>query len=98
MAVLGSQVEASDRFEERRARMEALVAELRERSAGVAPGGGGKAAEEHHSRGESAGSLVAPAPAFVERSALAGWAFHDNGAGGLGMVTGIGTIEGRECV
>ena len=33
MAVLSSQVDASDAFEERRAQMEALVAELRERSA-----------------------------------------------------------------
>ncbi len=43
MAVLTSQAESSDAFEERRARMEELVAELRERTAQVARGGGEKA-------------------------------------------------------
>ena len=45
MTVLSSQVEASDAFDERRARMEELVAELRERTAQVARGGGEKALE-----------------------------------------------------
>ncbi len=40
MAVLRSQIErGSDEYERRRARMEALVAELRERTAEVARGG-----------------------------------------------------------
>ena len=52
MSVLGSQVESSDAFEERRPQMEALVGELRERSALVARGGGEKALEKHRSRGK----------------------------------------------
>ncbi|MDQ2909679.1 MAG: methylcrotonoyl-CoA carboxylase, partial [Actinomycetota bacterium] len=52
MAVLTSQVASSDAFEERRARMEELVAELRERTAQIARGGGEKALEKHRSRGK----------------------------------------------
>jgi acetyl-CoA carboxylase carboxyltransferase component len=103
MAVLSSHVDASDAFDERRARMEALVAELRERSAQVARGGGEKALEKHRSRGkltarERVDRLLDPDTAFLELSALAAWDVYDGQAPGAGIVTGIGTIEGRECV
>ena len=103
MAVLSSQVDASDAFDERRARMEGLVAELRERSAQVARGGGEKALEKHRSRGkltarERVDRLLDPDTAFLELSALAAWEIYDDQAPGAGIVTGIGTIEGRECV
>ena len=103
MAVLSSHVEASDAFEERRARMEALISELRECSALVARGGGEKALEKHRSRGklparERVDRLLDPDTAFLELSALAAWDVYDGQAPGAGLVTGIGTIEGRECV
>jgi acetyl-CoA carboxylase carboxyltransferase component len=103
VAVLSSHVEVSDAFEERRARMEALVAELRDRSAQVARGGGEKALEKHRSRGkltarERVDRLLDPDTAFLELSALAAWEVYDGQAPGAGIVTGIGTIEGRECV
>jgi acetyl-CoA carboxylase carboxyltransferase component len=103
MAVLSSHVEASGAFDERRARMEALVAELRERSAQVARGGGEKALEKHRSRGkltarERVDRLLDPDTAFLELSALAAWDVYEGQAPGAGIVTGIGTIEGRECV
>jgi acetyl-CoA carboxylase carboxyltransferase component len=103
MAVLSSHVEASDAFEERRARMEALVAELRDRSAQVARGGGEKALEKHRSRGkltarERVDRLLDPDTAFLELSALAAWEVYEGQAPGAGIMTGIGTIEGRECV
>jgi acetyl-CoA carboxylase carboxyltransferase component len=102
MAVLSSQIDA-DAFDERRARMEALVGELRERSAQVARGGGEKALEKHRSRGkltarERVDRLLDPDTAFLELSALAAWEVYDGQAPGAGIVTGIGTIEGRECV
>ncbi len=103
MAVLSSQVEASDGFDERRARMDSLVADLRECSAIVARGGGDKALEKHRSRGkltarERVDRLLDPDTAFLELSALAAWEVYEGQAPGAGMVTGIGTIEGRECV
>jgi acetyl-CoA carboxylase carboxyltransferase component len=104
MAVLGSQVErASDEFARRRERMEALVVELRERTAQVASGGGERAVERHRSRGklparERIDRLVDPGSAFLELNALAAWDVYDGQAPSAGIVTGIGVIEGRECV
>src|SRR5918999_857301 len=83
MAVLTSQVEReSGEFARRRARMEDLVAELRERSAQVARGGGEKATERHRSRGkltarERIDRLVDPGGAFLELNALAAWDIYD---------------------
>ena len=103
MAVLTTQAEGSEAFEQRRARMEELVSELRERTAEVARGGGEKALEKHRSRGkmtarERIDRLLDPDTAFLELSALAAWEMYDGQAPGAGMVTGIGVIEGRECV
>jgi acetyl-CoA carboxylase carboxyltransferase component len=83
--------------------MEALVGELRERSGQVARGGGEKALEKHRSRGkltarERVDRLLDPDTAFLELSALAAWDVYEGQAPGAGIVTGIGTIEGRECV
>src|SRR5437867_1512481 len=83
--------------------MEELVAELRERSGQVARGGGEAALERHRSRGkltarERIDRLLDPDTAFLELSALAAWDVYEGQAPGAGIVTGIGTIEGRECV
>ena len=103
MAVLGSALEQTDEVERRRARMEALVAELRERSGLVAAGGGERAMERHRSRGklparERIDRLVDPGTAFLELNALAAWDVYDGDAPSAGIVTGIGVVEGRECV
>src|SRR5213596_1796660 len=83
--------------------MEALVAELRERTGEVFAGGGEKATERHRSRGkltarERIDRLVDPAGAFLELNALAAWDVYDGQAPAAGIVTGIGVVEGRECV
>src|SRR5881392_3478992 len=103
MAVLRSHVEGSDEQARRRKQMEALVAELRERTALVSRGGGEKALERHRSRGkltarERIDLLVDPGGAFVELSTLAAWDLYDGQAPGAGIVTGIGVVEGQECV
>src|SRR6266516_452381 len=104
MAVLTSQVEReSDAYEQRAAQMHALVSELRERTAQVAAGGGEKAVERHRSRGkllarERIDRLVDPDTAFLELNALAAWDLYDGEAPAAGIVTGIGVVEGRECV
>jgi acetyl-CoA carboxylase carboxyltransferase component len=103
MAVLESGVQRDELFERRRERMEGLVAELRERSAQVAQGGGEKATERHRSRGkltarERVDRLVDPGGAFLELNALAAWDVYDGQAPAAGIVTGIGIVEGRECV
>jgi acetyl-CoA carboxylase carboxyltransferase component len=104
MAVLSSQVEReSADFDRRNARMAELVAELRERTARVAQGGGEKAVERHRSRGkltarERIDRLLDPDTAFLELNALAAWELYDDQAPSAGIVTGIGVIEGRDCV
>jgi len=103
VTVLSSQADSSEEFDERRVRMEELVGELRERTAQVARGGGEKALEKHRSRGkltarERVDRLLDPDSAFLELSALAAWDVYDGQAPAAGIVTGIGVIEGRECV
>jgi acetyl-CoA carboxylase carboxyltransferase component len=103
VSVLNSQADSSEEFDERRVRMEELVGELRERTAQVARGGGEKALEKHRSRGkltarERVDRLLDPDSAFLELSALAAWDVYDGQAPAAGIVTGIGVIEGRECV
>ncbi len=83
--------------------MEELVAELRARTAQVAAGGGEKALERHRSRGkltarERIDRLVDPGSAFLELSALAAWDLYGGDAPGAAIVTGIGVVEGQECV
>ena len=103
MAVLTSEVVHDETFERRRASTERLVAELRERSALVAAGGGEKAVERHRSRGkltarERIDRLTDPGSAFLELNALAAWGLYDGDAPSAGIVTGIGVVEGRQCV
>ena len=104
MAVLSSEVErGSEAFARRRELMDRLVAELRERTAEVARGGGERAVERHRSRGkltarERIDRLVDPGGSFLELNALAAWELYDSQAPSAGIVTGIGVVEGRECL
>jgi acetyl-CoA carboxylase carboxyltransferase component len=103
VALLQSQVEHSGDFVRRTAQMQGLVDELRERSARVAAGGGDRAVERHRSRGKLLARdridlLVDPGTAFLELNALAAWDIYDGDAPSAGVITGVGVVEGRECV
>ena len=104
MSILETRVDLSAaEFAANRARMEDLVAELRERLAEVAQGGGPEATERHRSRGklparERVDALLDPDSAFLELSPLAAWDLYEGEAPAAGIVTGIGVIDGRECV
>src|SRR5436309_6434747 len=103
MSVLETRVERDDGFERRSRHMVELVRELRERTTSVAAGGGPRALERHRSRGkltarERIDRLVDPGTAFLELNALAAWDVYDGQAPGAGIITGIGVVEGRECV
>ena len=104
MAMLSTQVDREDgSFRKRQEHMASLVAELRERTALVAHGGGEKAVERHRSREkltarERIDRLVDPGSAFLELNALAAWELYDGEAPSAGIVTGIGVVEGRQCV
>jgi acetyl-CoA carboxylase carboxyltransferase component len=104
VAILETRVDRNaPEFAANHARMEALVGELRERLATVAEGGGPEATERHRSRGklparERVDALLDPDSAFLELSPLAAWDLYDGEAPAAGIVTGIGVIDGRECV
>jgi acetyl-CoA carboxylase carboxyltransferase component len=102
VSVLTSQAERDETFERRHARMQDLVAELRERTAEVARGGGEGALERHRSRGkltarERIDRLVDPGTAFLELNALAAWDVYEGQAPAAGIVTGVGVVSGQEC-
>jgi acetyl-CoA carboxylase carboxyltransferase component len=104
VAVLETRTDrAADDYGANRARMEELVAELRTRTDEVARGGGPDAVERHRSRGkllarERIERLLDPDSAFLELNALAAWDLYGGEAPGAGIVTGIGVVEGTECV
>ena len=103
MGVLTTQVTSDASFDARHKRMEDLVAELRERTALVARGGGDKAVERHRSRGkltarERVDLLCDPGTSLLELNALAAWDLYDGDAPAAGIVTGVGVVEGRQCM
>ena len=107
MAVLRSSLDPhSDAFATNADAMRALVSELRERTDTVAAGGAGgdeRSIARHRERGklpvrERIDRLIDPGSGFLELSALAADGLYDGDAPGAGMVTGIGLVEGVECV
>jgi acetyl-CoA carboxylase carboxyltransferase component len=88
-------------FEANREANLALVRELRERLALVREGGGEEAVARHRGRGkllarDRVDRLVDPGTPFLELSPLAAWDMYDGEAPSAGIVTGIGTVGGRE--
>jgi 3-methylcrotonyl-CoA carboxylase beta subunit len=83
--------------------MRALTKELEEKRAEAALGGPQRAHERHAARGkllprERVLRLIDPGAPFLELSPLAANAMYDDDIHGAGIITGIGRIEGRECV
>ncbi|MQA96720.1 MAG: methylcrotonoyl-CoA carboxylase [Streptosporangiales bacterium] len=81
----------------------ALAAELRERLAATALGGPERARERHKARGkllprELLDALLDPGSPFLELSPLAADGMYGDEAPGAGIITGVGRVEGRECV
>src|SRR5262245_10693740 len=89
--------------EENLATNRAAVAELRERLAKAAQGGGDAARERQRARGklpvrERIERVLDPASPFLELSPLAAEGMYDGASPGAGIVTGMGRIGGREVV
>ena len=104
MDLLPSHIDTtSESFRANAARMEQLMAELRERQAVVHQGGGPRYLERHRAQGklpvrERIERLLDPDTPFLELSPLAAWDVYDNEAPAAGIVTGIGRVSGREVV
>jgi propionyl-CoA carboxylase len=102
MAVLATRVDRSSaEFRANREHNLSLVADLRRRLAQVKAGGGEEAVRRHKSRGkllarERIEHLLDPATPFLEFSCLAATGMYDDDAPSAGILTGIGSIEGKE--
>jgi acetyl-CoA carboxylase carboxyltransferase component len=91
----------SDEFRENDAAMRQCVAELRERLEKVKQGGPPHHVERHKKRGkltarERLDRLFDPGTPFLELSALAANEAYKGDAPAAGMVTGVGSVHGRE--
>jgi 3-methylcrotonyl-CoA carboxylase beta subunit len=107
MAVLRSALDPSaPSFAANASAMRALVDELRQRQSAVSgrgAGGDDRSIARHRERGklpvrERVDRLIDPGSAFLELSALAAGGMYDDDAPSAGIVTGIGLVEGVECV
>jgi 3-methylcrotonyl-CoA carboxylase beta subunit len=81
----------------------ALAAELRERLAEVREGGDERARARHVERGkmlvrDRVDRLLDPGSPFLELSPLAAFELYDDVVPAAGIVTGIGRVEGIECI
>ena len=93
----------STEFADNAARMRALADELKAKREEAALGGPQRIRERHLSRGkllprDRVMRLIDPGAPFLELSPLAGGEMYDDAIHGAGLITGIGRIEGRECV
>jgi 3-methylcrotonyl-CoA carboxylase beta subunit len=84
-------------------KMRGLVGDLQARRAEAALGGPEKSRERHVARGkllprDRVMNLIDPGSPFLELSPLAANGLYDDAIHGAGLVTGIGRIEGRECM
>src|SRR5512146_259495 len=104
MAVLESRIDRSaPEYQENRAYFTGLVEELRQRIEQVRQGGGERAIAKHRARNkllarERIERLCDPETPFLELNPLAAWGMYGGDAPSAGIVTGIGVIEGQECV
>ena len=104
MGKLASAIDTqSKEFRANAAAMRALTRELEEKRAEAALGGNSRARERHAARGkllprERVTRLIDPGTPFLELSPLAANGMYDDAIHAAGVITGIGRVEGRECV
>jgi len=104
MPVLKSALDVSGaKFAANRKAMEALLTELQAKTAQAALGGPEDSRRRHTERGkllprERVERLIDPGSAFLEIGALAANGMYDGEAPGAGLITGVGRVEGRECL
>jgi len=104
MTILKSSINTrSAEFRENADHMRAQVQDLRETVAGIKQGGGERARARHLDRGkllprDRVRTLLDVGSPFLEFSQFAAWKVYDDEVPAAGVITGIGQIEGIECV
>src|SRR6266446_3838052 len=94
---------SSPDFQENTNYFQQLLDQLNEHIRQVQQGGGEEANARHRKRNklparERIQLLCDPDTPFLELSPLAAWDMYDNEAPSAGIVTGIGVVEGQECI
>ena len=104
MSVINSQISTrSASFADNARAMAAALQSVRDAARMTAAGGGDKARERHLARGkilprERVARLLDPGSPFLEVGLFAAHGMYDGAAPGAGIITGIGRVEGRECM
>jgi len=104
MAIIESHINRSSaEFQENISYFQQLLDQLQANIQQVQQGGGQDAIAKHRGRNkllarERIQLLCDPDTPFLELSPLAAWDMYDNDAPSAGIVTGIGLVEGQECV
>ncbi|MEK6773095.1 MAG: carboxyl transferase domain-containing protein [Bdellovibrionota bacterium] len=102
--ILETQINSQDEsFIANSAAMKVLVEEWRSQVQKTQLGGGVEAVKKHKARGkltarERIEGLLDPQTSFLEFSTLAAWGMYENQAPSAGVITGIGRIQGIECM
>ena len=102
MPLLRSQIDPrSGDFLANDAHLRGLVAELEQRLARAARGGGEKARAKHTERGkllprERIEALLDPGSPFLEIAALAAEGLYEGAAPAAGIICGIGNVHGQQ--
>ncbi len=104
MSVITSRINPrSAEFQANAEAMRALVADLRDKTARIAVGGSEAARKKHLARGkllprERVNYLLDPGTPFLEVGPLAAYGMYDNDAPAAGIITGVGRVQGGECM
>ncbi|MCF8480043.1 MAG: methylcrotonoyl-CoA carboxylase [Rhodospirillum sp.] len=104
MSVIKSAINTrSEDFKANKAHMESLMADMRDKLAAIKLGGGETAREKHLARGkllprDRVRTLLDVGSPFLEFSQFAAHEVYGDNVPAAGVITGIGRIEGTECV
>ncbi|MGZ3726212.1 MAG: carboxyl transferase domain-containing protein [Pseudobdellovibrio sp.] len=102
--ILETQIDTnSEEFKKNKSALLEQVQSWRQKVETVKLGGGSDAQKKHKSRGkltarERIEGLIDSESAFLEFSTLAAYGMYEDQAPAAGVVTGIGVIEGTECI
>ncbi len=104
MTIIKSTINSrSDEFKKNAAAMQKLVDDLHEKIAQIQQGGNEQARLRHSKQGkllprERLQHLLDPGSPFLELSTFAAYQVYDDDVPAAGIITGIGSIAGRECM
>lgn len=101
--IIDGSIIKDEEFEENSKHMSTLVHNLNHKIKEIHQGGGQQARDRHVKRGkllprERIEKLIDPGSAFLEFSHFAGHEMYEDVVNAGGIITGIGRVNGKECV